>query len=95
MPAGKIQFAQARPPDGQELSVPEPELFRMHMTRAFGAFPVELDKTNLDTLRGMESTWTDVSVNPYMELAKAIRRYGSVKVWMEWDDTIPARTEPE
>lgn len=83
MAEGKIKFCQARPPEAKELAVPVVELFVMQMSRAFGSFPVELGKDNLERLEGMASTWTDVSVNPFEAMARAIKRYGFIRVWRE------------
>jgi len=77
----KIEFGQARPVDGQPLAVPQPEMFILHINRAFGSFPVELDAKNIPTLEGMAATWTSTAENPYDKLKVAIKRLGSVKIY--------------
>jgi hypothetical protein len=87
MSEGKIRFCQARPPEAKELAVPAPELFVLHMNAAFGKFPCELGKDQLERLEGMRATWTDVSANPYDALCRAIRRYERIAVWIDHEST--------
>lgn len=83
MAESKIRFCQARPPEAKELTVPAPEMFVLHISHAFGKFPVELGADQVERLEGMKATWTDASSNPYDSLIRAIRRYGSINVWIE------------
>jgi hypothetical protein len=83
MPEGKVKYAQARPPEAKELKMPAPELFVLSISHAFGQFPLELTKDNLERLEGMAVMWSDVTANPYAELIRAIRRYGNISIWME------------
>lgn len=80
----KILFEQAHPIEGQDLSTPSPDLFIAHMHRAFGKFPVELGKEQLERLEGMASTWSDIAANPYDVMIRAIKRLGSIKVWASY-----------
>lgn len=82
--ATRIYFAQARPIEGEDLYLAEPDLFRIHLHRCFGDFPLELDKKDIDKLTGMAATWTQIAQNPYETLIKAIKRYQSVKIWAEY-----------
>lgn len=82
----KIKFEQAHPIEGKEIHCGSSELVIMHLCRAFPDMKntFHFDKTNLDVLRGMEATWTDVSDNPYSQMIRAIKQLGSIKVWIEW-----------
>lgn len=80
----KILYEQARPIEGKEIVVPGPDLFILTMNRAFGKFPVELDKDNLERLEGMCATWSDVATNPYDVMIRAIKRLGAIKVWADY-----------
>ena len=80
----KILYEQAHPIEGKEIHCGASEMVVMHLSRAFGGLPVELDKQHLDMLKGMESTWTDVSDNPYTQMIRAIKQLGSIKLWIEW-----------
>lgn len=63
--------------------MPAPELFILHISHAFGKFPLELGADQVERLEGMKSTWTDVSANPYDVIIRAIKRYGSIHLWQE------------
>lgn len=82
--ATKILYEQAHPIEGKEIEVAQVDLFIMHMNRAFGKFPCELNKDHLERLEGMCATWTDVSANPYDAMIRAIKRLGSVRVWADY-----------
>jgi hypothetical protein len=82
----KILFEQSNPVPGQELATPSPDLFIAHMHRAFGKFPVELGKDEVERLEGMASTWTDIATNPYDIMVRAIKRLGTIRVWAEYPD---------
>jgi hypothetical protein len=87
MPEGRNRFCQARPPEAKELPTPAPELFVLHMAHAFGKFPCELGKDQLERLEGMACTWSDVSANPYDALIRAVKRYERISVWIEYPPT--------
>ena len=81
-----ILFQQAQPIDGQELTVHKEELFIARMMAAFGSLPATLDKHHLERLEGMKAaTLGEQSANPYDELIRAIKRYGSVVVFVKFD----------
>jgi len=67
-------------------------MFVFHMNRAFGQFPVELNQDHVERLEGMAATWTDVSVNPYDTLVRAIKRFGSIRVWFDYPENA-AKTD--
>jgi hypothetical protein len=79
----KILYEQATPIVGEEITVGQmsSEYFVLCMSRAFGGFPVTLDKTHLECLRGMASCWAETSINPYLLLITAIKRLGSIRIW--------------
>lgn len=79
----KILYEQIKA-EGKEITVPGPDLFIAHMHRAFGQFPVELDKAHIERLEGMAATWSDVSTNPYDAMIRAIKRLGAIKVWADY-----------
>jgi hypothetical protein len=85
----RILYEQDRPVDGKELQIPASELFIMHMARAFGKFPIVLDKGHIERLEGMCATWTDLPPNPYDVLIREIRRLEYVKVWPSYDEPKP------
>ena len=84
----RILWEQAHPIEGKDLLLGEPEVFIMQMNRAFGAFPCELGKDQLERLEGMAATWMAPVANPYDTLIRAIKRLGSVKVWANYDSAI-------
>jgi hypothetical protein len=79
----KILYEQSAPIAGEELTVGQmsSEYFILCMSRAFGEFPVTLDKTHLECLRGMAACWAETSINPYLQLITAIKRLGSIRIW--------------
>ena len=97
MPEGKIKYAMAKPPDAKELPVPT-DLFILHMNYAFGKFPLELGEDQVERLEGMKSTWNNQIGNPYDVLIRAVKKYGSIRVWVEYPpsaDTVRAVLEKE
>lgn len=79
----RILFEQAHPIEGQELSSGfNGEFFILCMSKAFGQFPCELDKTHLERLEGMAAM--DTPSGPYAKLIREIKRLGSVKVWADY-----------
>ena len=80
----KILYEQAHPIEGKEIHCGVSEMVIMHLNRAFGGVPCEMDKQHLDILKGMEATWTDVSDNPYTQMIRAIKQLGSIRLWIEW-----------
>ena len=81
MAEGKIKYAQARPPDAKELTVPSAEMFMLHINAAFGSFPIELGEDQLERLEGMKAVSKDPLI--YDTLIRSIKRYGSIRVWRE------------
>lgn len=88
-----FKYEQAFPIAGKELAVPQPETFRTTMSRAFNFAPVPgqqwelvLTANHLERLEGMACCWLDFSVNPYDTLIRGIKRYGSVRVWLEYQE---------
>lgn len=88
----RILWEQAHPIEGKDLLLGEPDVFIMVMNRAFGQFPVELDKTHLERLEGLNAAWMNPAPNPYDALIRAIKRLGSVKIWASYPTANP---EPE
>src|SRR5256885_10243310 len=88
----KFFWALAKPIERKEIEVPWPGLFYTHMERAFGGFPIELTEKDLNKLDGMASTWSDVSVSPYVHLIQAVKRYKAVRIWVEYP-TAEEKTE--
>ncbi len=80
----KIMLEQCRPMEGTELAVPDQEWFVFSMQRAFGAFPLDLDANHLKTLEGMAAAVR--MPNPYDAIVKHVKRYGSAKVWRQYDE---------
>lgn len=62
-------------------AVLDPEVFVLHMNMAFGKFPVELGPDQLERLEGMKVTASYSTA--YDSLIRAIKRYGSINVWIE------------
>jgi hypothetical protein len=82
-----FKWALSKPPDGKEIDVPFPGVFRTHMERAFGMdFPFELTQKDIPTLNGMAACWPHKSVNPYVMLIEAVGRYKAIKVWSEHEE---------
>jgi len=78
----KIMYEQAHPIEGQELESINGEQFIFFMNKAFGQFPVELEKKHLERLEGMAAM--DTPSGPYAKLIREIKRLGSVKVWAHY-----------
>lgn len=83
MSEAEFYWTLAKPPDAKKIDIAHPGIFSIHMERAFGALPCELSKQHLERLEGMASTWSDVSVSPYVMLIQAIKRYGTIRVYMQ------------
>ena len=77
----RILWEQSRPLEGKDLNIVEPDWFIATMHKAFGCFPLELEKKDLERLEGMSATWSDIATNPYDALVRAVRRCGYVKVY--------------
>ena len=86
MSAPKILIEQAKPIEGRELVVANADWFIFTMSRAFGAFPVELDNHHLKTLEGMSACWQGPGIlNPYDVLIRQVKRLGTVRVWQAYE----------
>ena len=77
----------SRPPDAKRLDVGRSETFHLAMERAFGELPVELSKDSIPKLEGMASMFFDISTNPFQQLILAVKRYGHIRVYPEYDST--------
>lgn len=82
-----ILYEQTMPIKGKELDVRgQEDLFVARMSAAFGGLPCQLDKTNIERLEGMKAaTLGEHASNPYDDLIRAIKRFGTIKVWMKFD----------
>jgi len=103
----EFYWCLAKPPEAKRIDVAAPGLFLIHMQRAFPGgntngegWSVELSEKDLDTLNGMASTWSDVSVSPYVILIAAIKRYKkAIKVYVSYGENdqdvlrVPADTD--
>lgn len=83
-----IKYEQANPLPGKELPVVHTEAFILCINRAFGAFPCELGKDQLERLEGLNAGWMNTAPNPYDALIRAVKRYGSIRIWAEYDSAI-------
>jgi hypothetical protein len=79
----RIRYEQAAPVTGRELTVGEmsEDFFILCMSRAFGEFPVTLNKKHIERLAGMSACWAQTTVNPYSILISAVNKLGSIKIW--------------
>lgn len=91
----RILWEQSRPIQGKDLNVVEPDWFIATMNKAFGFFPVELEKKDLERLEGMSATWNDIASNPFDALVRAVKRCGYVKVYSVYPPEIPEKELPE
>ena len=75
-------FCRPIPEKGEHLPVWAPSSFIAQMEKAFGSWPLYLEKKDIPTLKGMAAVSGDGG-NPWPSLIEAIEKYGCVELWSE------------
>lgn len=81
--SASICYRQVKPQSGKSLDVSAPSSFIREMDHAFGSLPLQLNKGDLPTLRGMSATQREFD-NPYSRLIEAIEKLGEIEVYAEY-----------
>lgn len=68
--------------EGIAVNCSTPSAFRAAMEKAFGEPPWELDRSAIDTLRGMAAA--SHSEAGFGGLVDALCEYGRIRVWMQY-----------
>ena len=86
--SANIYYRQVKPIDGKDLAVFGPSSFIRSLEQAFGRFPCELGKKDIETLKGMAAVSMDGAEdkygNPYTNLIEAIEKLGVIEVYAEY-----------